>query len=714
MGDAGQGDRVKIIRIQRMLGRPRICILALGLLVRSDPSWAEERGEKPLTPRLVETTRVSLMLVDIEVTNERGDPIRGLSKDDFTVRLDRKKQPVYSVDDLCFDRQAAAPPAAADGRAPLPGAVQEPIKFVLYFDYSQLRQDGRALAGEEARRWIRETMRPGDGVMLAAYSSDAGLVVPADFTVDKAELLAALETLERRADLVDPFPTLLSKRLAEIESCCRGRACDCAGTRQDMARLEFGHSKHAFEALRRLLEVLEPVPGRKALILFHQNGTLFPARYYQADEKRLGDHNSLIDRLASEATLSRTAIYAAVSGSPNVWAINLGANLADYTGGGYNRGPSDLGRLTDEAGRRSTCVYRLGLIPPEGARERPYRVSVAVRGRVLPGSLRVVNLSESERWLRAARAVLSVPGRAHDVALAAALIPLSAGERGWDLSVQVTLDAEALLELPLEAKSAGSWEVGALLSDKRSKSWEMLAISESRRSGEGQEAPAILLHERRIEGLRPGAYVLRAFVRDRTANLYGGAEAEIVLPEPKGGTVAGPVPMRGARAAVRTSLPLLERRAKTEPARSGSIERMSLPLGGRAVEPGEPLEFRTWICPGETADALAGLERYVALDGKPLFRFGAPELVQAGACTTLIDRLDSTPMADGLYAYRVVWAPREHGDPFLAEATFTVSGKSRASLAAPAWTSAAFRVSAVDLSALVDAGRQLGGPTWTH
>ena len=680
--------------VSRTLGRRCIPIVVLTLLLGSDPSRTQERSAPRVRSGLVETTGVSLMLVDVEVTDEQGNPIHGLTRDDFTVLLDGRERSVYSVDDLCscsasaeaatlltaeeaasvaLDRELVVPTE----RPPAIPAFQDPIHFILYLDYSQLQQDGRVRAGEEARRWIRETMRPGDPVMLAAYASDAGLVVLREFTSDKAALLAALDAAERRVDLNDPFPTLLSNRQDECERCCR-TACDCQACRWIMAQKEYVHSKHAFEALERLFEMLEPVPGRKSLILFHQNGTLFPARYYGTD--RVGDHNLLLDRLASEATLARTAIYPAYSGDGNDLAVNLGANLADYTGGGYNRGPSDLAALVREAGRRCACIYRLGLVPPGGPRERPYRVTVYVGDRALPHRYRVVNLSDSERWMRSARAVLAAPARARDVALAAAVIPLTADKRGWDVSVQVTFDAEALLQLPRQAQSAGSWEVGALLTDERGrKSWEMLGVSEFKRTGEGKN-PSAIRHERRIAGLRPGTYELRAFVRDRWANVYGGARAEIVLPRLRGPAVVGPVVTRGHSAVVRTTLPLLDKAGRTtEPSRAGSIEQVALPLGDRAVRPGEALEFWSWICPGDAALAISGVARHVASEDKPLFRFEAPFVSAAGDCTALVDRLDSTPMAAGHYTYQLEWDRDGAGDALQAETDFTVG--SRASVA---------------------------------
>src|SRR2546426_3989424 len=50
---------------------------------------------------LVETTGVTLTLLDVEVADKEGKPLRGLGKEDFHVSLNGKDWPLYSVDDLC-------------------------------------------------------------------------------------------------------------------------------------------------------------------------------------------------------------------------------------------------------------------------------------------------------------------------------------------------------------------------------------------------------------------------------------------------------------------------------------------------------------------------------------------------------------------------------------------------------------------------------------
>jgi hypothetical protein len=71
---------------------------------RLDPVSAQDNSEeeqRPFTSSLVETTEVSLILLDVVVTDRQGRPMPGLTKDDFVIKLDGRAYPIYSVDDLC-------------------------------------------------------------------------------------------------------------------------------------------------------------------------------------------------------------------------------------------------------------------------------------------------------------------------------------------------------------------------------------------------------------------------------------------------------------------------------------------------------------------------------------------------------------------------------------------------------------------------------------
>ena len=73
------------------------------------------RAEQPQVPHPfgIETTRVTLLLVDVYPVDDEGRPIEGLTRKDFTVFLNNKSWPISSVDNLCGEAGVpeAEPPA---------------------------------------------------------------------------------------------------------------------------------------------------------------------------------------------------------------------------------------------------------------------------------------------------------------------------------------------------------------------------------------------------------------------------------------------------------------------------------------------------------------------------------------------------------------------------------------------------------------------------
>jgi hypothetical protein len=260
------------------------------------------------------------------------------------------------------------------------------------------------------------------------------------------------------------------------------------------------------------------------------------------------------------------------------------------------------------AGRRCACTYRIGLTPPED--DRIFKLTVEVRGRRLPNTHRVQHVSDDERSIRMARATLLDPQSADDLPLVAALVPVARREDGWELELQVGVSADALLLLRSEEKRKASWEVGALLSEQGShRSWEMVGVAELLRETD-RPSETTILHTRRMPGLRPGCYQIRAFVHDRITDTYGGAVATIELLEERG-SILGPVVQSAGGQFFRTTLPLRSKERNIEPVVVRAIETGSLPIGDRAVRTGEPLEFASWICGSGARDTLLRARRFV-------------------------------------------------------------------------------------------------------
>jgi hypothetical protein len=284
--------------------------------------------------------------------------------------------------------------------------------------------------------------------------------------------------------------------------------------------------------------------------------------------------------------------------------------------------------------------------------------------------------------------VLSNPEEAGGAGIAAALVPARAVDGAWKLRAQVTLDANTLIRLASAEQETGEWEVGALLVDGRGvKTWEMLAVSRLRVKADGASASqvdpegeedeededAIILHQHTFEGLKPGRYELRAFVRDRAADLFRGDRAELELPAVDGPGLSGPVILRPGARHLRTSLPLRSRR--NERMRwIATLETGSLPLDGTRAEVGDELEFLTLACPERPKEGQARVRRSIVPERADL---SAPALVsrsleRAGDCVEIRDVLDTSGTPAARYTYRVHWEPAG-AEPIESEATFDLT-----------------------------------------
>jgi len=696
----------------------------------SDPAAQQE----PLDLGVIEEIEVSLMYLDVEVRDKKGRPISGLTREDFELQLNARVWPIYSVDDLCACDDAhlanvrpdgargrasapsgspkpesasadsrpdgsAGPPPQAAGMAPPPaaGAVPPQVRQVIfYLDFSQLQISGRTQALTSAGQWIRDSMMPGDRVMIMAHAVRRGLHELCPFTSDPEELLATLDAAEDDPELTDSFPTLFNARIEECEDCmrrclrrnlCPGLPCEwCCVECMANAIQEYRHGRRALTAIKMFMEHLQGIPGPKHVFLFHQNGVLFPGRFYPISNAdfEVGEHIKLLEEVGTEAVEARAVVHAVQTnltvapGGLADEAANLGANLADYTGGTHNRGVSDLADVMGRAVGACRCTYRIAFEPPGEGGRRIYRATVRVRGKPLPFRYRVRQVTAEERLARRSRGVLGHPSLARDLGVSASLVPISSTGGVWSAAVQVALDIDRLRLLPLADGEMGALDVGALLyQEDGGKSWEMLIGAKVRKAA-GQETNQFILHERLFHDLKPGRYRLVAFARNREQDLFGGAEANLALPDARKGGLAGPIVLYAERKFFPSALPLFEEEVPVGVA----IQELStggVPVMDNVVRPGDLLDVVSWICPvapsgAETTERPmdAALIRYLARDGKPVFRLPEPTVESAGSCFRVADRVITESLKPGSYTYHLSWLETEGGEPREATAEFRI------------------------------------------
>ena len=215
-------------------------VIMLALLALVLPVSAQQFEEK---------IDVNAVLLDVIVTDSKGNQILGLTKDDFIVKENGVVQDVDSVD-YFTNRQLLD---AREENAPFQvERVREDRYFIFFFDkpedpgvlFDQLVQARRAI-----RDFIRDDMQPTDLVAIAGH--DRRLKVWTDFTSDKTALERALEDSARFGNGVTKAAGEGPSILRNVDS---GSMMNATGS--------------VYQALDVLADAVRPIRARKNLVLF--------------------------------------------------------------------------------------------------------------------------------------------------------------------------------------------------------------------------------------------------------------------------------------------------------------------------------------------------------------------------------------------------------------------------------------------------------------
>lgn len=183
------------------------CVLATN-------SFAQQLGQEPAPPapqkpsepgyRVRVTTEI--VLVNVIARDKKGNLIKDLKQDDFTIYEDGQKQQISSFD---FENVDALQMAGAAGEtvtgagAASGGALLGPVQqktlqgrdrrlMLLFFDFSAMEQDEIDRAVDAGKRYVQSNMQPADMVALMSLSTNLSLDL--DFTDNKEKILAKLGT----------------------------------------------------------------------------------------------------------------------------------------------------------------------------------------------------------------------------------------------------------------------------------------------------------------------------------------------------------------------------------------------------------------------------------------------------------------------------------------------------------------------------------------
>jgi VWFA-related protein len=189
-------------------------IACLGLLLEGGaPSFAPQAQPQPPAdaqtqpPRTEIRVTSELVLANVVVRDKKGNLVRDLKKEDFTLFEDGRKQEISTFDFENVDQLetggAAEKPVMGEAAAAAPAGVlrksdatvinaRDRRVIVLYFDFSAMEPDQIDRCVEAAKKYINAQMQPADIIALVSLSTN--MRVDLDFTDDKTKILSVLSS----------------------------------------------------------------------------------------------------------------------------------------------------------------------------------------------------------------------------------------------------------------------------------------------------------------------------------------------------------------------------------------------------------------------------------------------------------------------------------------------------------------------------------------
>jgi len=429
-----------------------------------------------------ETTDVVEVEVPVYVV-ENGQPVRGLTAEDFVVYDRRKRQELSGFSVVDLGAVSADGPALLEAET-LPIAARRHFLFV--FDLSFARPAAVLRARDAAKELVREDLHPTDLVAVASYHLSKGPRVILGFTPDRqrAEIaIDALGTPEMVNPASDPLDFML-RTLGEM------------GGRAQLFGVQDNYEQFRLDNRRRLLvadqndaaaysrgfadlaRLLRGIRGRKHLVLLSEgfnaqsimgtgdklktyefNQAAIDGEYWRVDsEERFGatDVISVLENMVSEFRISDCIVQSVdiggldapdtvdedellpgqITGSGRENSLFF---MAHETGGELYRNFNDLGKAMNHMLDRTSVTYLLSFQPESLETDGEYhRLKVELKDRrraqVLhrPGyhaPLPYSEMSLEERRLQAAEKIVSgVEGGAIHSSLVAAPFPVPGGQ----------------------------------------------------------------------------------------------------------------------------------------------------------------------------------------------------------------------------------------------------------------------------------------------
>jgi VWFA-related protein len=311
-------------------------------------------------------TTTEVVLVNVQVRDSKGNFVRDLKQDDFTITEDGKVQKILSMDiqntdalpansgelqalnllgDLNGDtatqiqREVKARASAPSPTEYTKDTFHDRRLIVMFFDLQSMQPEEISRGVQSARKYIDEQMRPADFVSIVSLSNQ--LNVDQDFTSNKEDLETALQGFDPNSGngFEDTGGATTDTTADDTDS-----STDQEFT-ADTSETDIFNTDRKFDILRTISETLQSIEQKKTILFF--SGGL----------RANGIDNQTSYRAAVNAAVrANTAIYTVDTRGLQAVVPGGSANTASQRGANAFNGRGMRGQFTQLQASQDTLV----------------------------------------------------------------------------------------------------------------------------------------------------------------------------------------------------------------------------------------------------------------------------------------------------------------------------------------------------------------------
>ncbi|MEA2569820.1 MAG: hypothetical protein QOI24_1821 [Acidobacteriota bacterium] len=484
--------------------------------------------QQPKLPSLGESIEVSIVNVDVFVTDKAGNRVRGLTQNDFEIYEDGKLRPITN-----FAEYAPAAPDAAhvtvegvsateDGVVTPPAEVAKRQKrtIAVFVDRIEMRPDKQREVFDRLRGTLRDLVEEGDRVSIITWERTRSLRVRQPYTGD-IELIDA--TLAKIGD--DPTAGSTSdieeirradEAEAEREAMLKARGSS-AGPGSGGPSLEaimlsdraLAEMKSKTAALNALLSSMSGAEGQKVLLMLSHRFSMNAGHEFLTPKRTIGgppgpyemhyDTRKLVESVARTANANGVRIYSVypaelpgvVVQSPEDNSMPQGAEagvggyeyevlqnelsalqiVAERTGGAMTWHPAETVKLLDRLPDDFSSYYSLAYRATTSGADKAHSIRVKMKKPGLAARSRtefVEKSADARMGERVVAQLFGLPTQAsilHVTATAKGNARTSKKKMTIPIAVQVPIGS--LTTLPEGAENRGAFSVYVVSSTGR-------------------------------------------------------------------------------------------------------------------------------------------------------------------------------------------------------------------------------------------------------